>query len=53
MLTVVPDLSAVRPAGQASPVIEQIVRVGARQMLAAARGERSQTATEKVIAEAV
>lgn len=36
MLPVVPDLSAVLPAGEASPVIEQIVREGARQVLAAA-----------------
>ena len=36
MLTVVPDLSAALPAGEPSPVIDQIVREGARQMLAAA-----------------
>src|SRR3974390_2761866 len=37
MLTVVPDLAGALPAGEASPsVIDQIVRQGARQMLAAA-----------------
>ncbi len=37
MLTIVPDLSAVLPAGeQESSVIDRIVRQGARQMLAAA-----------------
>src|SRR3974377_2277331 len=37
MLTVVPDLAGALPAGEASPwVIDQIVREGARQMLAAA-----------------
>ena len=37
MLTIVPDLSGVLPAGeQESSVIDQIVREGARQMLAAA-----------------
>ena len=36
MLTVVPDLSAALSAGEPSPVIDQIVREGARQMLAAA-----------------
>jgi putative transposase len=37
VLTVVPDLAAALPAGEPSPsVIDQIVREGARQMLAAA-----------------
>jgi len=36
MLTVVPDLAAALPADGPSSVIDQIVREGARQMLAAA-----------------
>jgi transposase-like protein len=36
VLTVVPDLPAALPAGEPSSVIDQIVRDGARQMLAAA-----------------
>ena len=36
MLTVVPDVAGARPAGEPSSVIDQIVRDGARQMLAAA-----------------
>jgi hypothetical protein len=36
MLTVVPDLPAAMQAGEPSSVIDQIVRDGARQMLAAA-----------------
>ena len=36
MLNVVPDLPAVRPADGPLSVIDQIVREGARQMLAAA-----------------
>jgi transposase-like protein len=36
MLTVVPDVFGARPAGEPSSVIDQIVRDGARQMLAAA-----------------
>src|SRR5260370_38694250 len=37
MLTVVPDVAGALPAeGQPSPLIDQIVRDGARQMLAAA-----------------
>ena len=37
MLTVVPDVSVSPPAGGPSSLIDQIVREGARQMLAAAR----------------
>ncbi|HYK67308.1 MAG TPA: IS256 family transposase [Streptosporangiaceae bacterium] len=36
MLTVVPDVPAALPAGEPSSLIDQIVREGARQMLAAA-----------------
>ena len=36
MLTVVPDAPAVLPAGEPSSLIDQIVREGARAMLAAA-----------------
>src|ERR1700745_970301 len=36
MLTVVPDMPAVLPGGEPSSVIDQLVREGARQMLAAA-----------------
>ena len=36
MLTVVPDVAAALPAGEPSSLIDQIVRDGARQMLAAA-----------------
>ena len=36
MLTVVPDVAGALPAGEPSSLIDQIVRDGARQMLAAA-----------------